>query len=223
MDLSELKFGAEIEFYLNDKSPENISTSLLAFDHNLTIKPEDGQNQYEVVTSVFENVTTFISSINNIKQELLNLGADLYTLPENSPPSSTQISFSLKKHTDEIFFSMLAKIMHGIPELILITNPHITDIKRYEVQSVHLPTKICWGHNNRSCLIRVVKHENKTRRLEIRAISNHANIKEIINKLKEILMSNEQTLPEPVWGNANDPQYLLPLIKSYLLRCSSLM
>jgi len=82
--------------------------------------------------------------------------------------SSCHIHFSLSDASDpaqpmvfasdsEVFESFLAGQLACLSELTLLLAPNINSYKRYAAGSF-APTTIAWGHDNRTCALRVVGH-----------------------------------------------------------------
>jgi glutamine synthetase len=78
--------------------------------------------------------------------------------------SSCHIHFSLADEQgplfareDAIFRSFLAGQLACLREMTLMLAPNINSYKRYAAQSF-APTTVAWGHDNRTCALRVVGH-----------------------------------------------------------------
>ena len=56
-----------------------------------------------------------------------------------------------------VFDHFLAGLLAGMRELTLFYAPHVNSYKRYQ-QGSFAPTAIAWGHDNRTCSLRVVGH-----------------------------------------------------------------
>jgi glutamine synthetase len=56
-----------------------------------------------------------------------------------------------------VFDRFLAGLLDGMRELSLFYAPHVNSYKRYQ-QGSFAPTAIAWGHDNRTCSMRVVGH-----------------------------------------------------------------
>jgi glutamine synthetase len=87
--------------------------------------------------------------------------------------SSCHIHFSLAdeqgplfERDDALFRSFLAGQLSCLPELTLMFAPNINSYKRYASTSF-APTTVAWGHDNRTCALRVVGH-GPSRRFENR-------------------------------------------------------
>ncbi len=57
----------------------------------------------------------------------------------------------------QLFDRFLAGILAGLRELTLFLAPNVNSYKRYAAQSF-APTTVAWGHDNRTCALRVVGH-----------------------------------------------------------------
>jgi glutamine synthetase len=67
---------------------------------------------------------------------------------------------------DEAFQRFLAGQLACLRELCLFFAPHVNSYKRFAAGSF-APTAIAWGHDNRTCALRVVGHGN-SKRIELR-------------------------------------------------------
>jgi glutamine synthetase len=67
---------------------------------------------------------------------------------------------------DGAFRSFLAGQLAALEELCLFHAPHINSYKRFAAGSF-APTAVAWGHDNRTCALRVVGH-GAARRIELR-------------------------------------------------------
>jgi glutamine synthetase len=65
-----------------------------------------------------------------------------------------------------VFNAFLAGLLAGMRELALLYAPHVNSYKRYQAGSF-APTALAWGHDNRTCSMRVVGH-GEGRRIETR-------------------------------------------------------
>jgi len=66
----------------------------------------------------------------------------------------------------EVFDRFLAGLLAGMRELALFYAPHVNSYKRYQAGSF-APTALAWGHDNRTCSMRVVGH-GQGQRIETR-------------------------------------------------------
>jgi glutamine synthetase len=90
--------------------------------------------------------------------------------------SSCHIHFSLTDESDPptplfareeaLFHSFLAGQLACLREMTLLLAPHVNSYKRYATTSF-APTTVAWGHDNRTCSLRVVGH-GASRRFENR-------------------------------------------------------
>ena len=80
--------------------------------------------------------------------------------------SSCHIHMSLKGLDDTGFERYVAGVLACLRELTLFYAPNINSYKRFAAASF-APTAVAWGHDNRTCAVRVVGHGD-SRRLELR-------------------------------------------------------
>jgi glutamine synthetase len=57
----------------------------------------------------------------------------------------------------EVFDRFVAGLLAGMRELTLLYAPHVNSYKRFAAESF-APTAVAWGHDNRTCSLRVVGH-----------------------------------------------------------------
>jgi glutamine synthetase len=72
-----------------------------------------------------------------------------------------------------LFDRFLAGMLAGLRELTLFLAPNINSYKRYAALSF-APTTVAWGHDNRTCALRVVGH-GASRRIECRVAGADVN------------------------------------------------
>src|SRR3954471_11721163 len=80
--------------------------------------------------------------------------------------SSCHIHMSLRGLDDADFERAIAGQLAALRELTLFYAPNINSYKRFALGSF-APTAVAWGHDNRTCAVRVVGH-GESRRLELR-------------------------------------------------------
>jgi glutamine synthetase len=87
--------------------------------------------------------------------------------------NSCHIHFSLADangplfaHEEDLFRAFLAGQLACLPEMTLMLAPNINSYKRY-ASATFAPTTVAWGHDNRTCSLRVVGH-GASRRFENR-------------------------------------------------------
>ena len=94
--------------------------------------------------------------------------------------SSCHIHISLRDDSDQpvfadpgghefskVFEQFMAGLLATLPELTLFVAPNINSYKRF-VTGSFAPTALAWGHDNRSCALRVVGHQPSSLRVECR-------------------------------------------------------
>jgi glutamine synthetase len=75
-----------------------------------------------------------------------------FSLADASDPST-----ALFAREDELFRSFLAGQLACLREMTLLLAPNINSYKRYAA-ATFAPTTVAWGHDNRTCALRVVGH-----------------------------------------------------------------
>ncbi len=101
--------------------------------------------------------------------------------------NSCHIHISLRNESDEpvfagpgghgfskVFAQFMAGLLATLPELTLLVAPNINSYKRF-VTGSFAPTALAWGHDNRSCALRVVGHQPASLRVECRVPGGDVN------------------------------------------------
>lgn len=73
--------------------------------------------------------------------------------------------------------SFIAGLLVHAPEMLAVTNQWVNSYKRLAAGG-EAPTYVCWGHNNRSALVRVPMykpHKSNSTRIELRSLDSAAN------------------------------------------------
>jgi glutamine synthetase len=83
--------------------------------------------------------------------------------------NSCHIHLSIRDSDDNPAWddSFLAGQLDCLRELTLFYAPNVNSYKRY-VEGSFAPTAVAWGHDNRTCALRVVGHSAASKRLELR-------------------------------------------------------
>jgi glutamine synthetase len=80
-------------------------------------------------------------------------------------------------HLSKVGRQFIAGLLHHAPEITAVTNQYVNSYKRLWGGG-EAPSFVCWGHNNRSALIRVPLYKpdkGQSSRIEYRAIDSAAN------------------------------------------------
>lgn len=237
--------AAEIEFYVNrnknaklniDKEIEtSIDRNLLSKIIGLPIKAEKGHNQFEIDITPSSNVEEFIYQIRNTKNlissSLIEAGyqANFASKPyiedygsamhfhlnfvrsRGSWPYETQSNYSIDNFETEKVANILCNYAFETLQYFLPTEKSFVRLDNNFMS----PTHICWGGNNRTCLIRIP--DSMPRRVEHRLAGADIDpIYPVYAILASILAGienpNLQSF-EKIHGNAFDEQYNLDAIK----------
>jgi glutamine synthetase len=102
-----------------------------------------------------------------------------------------------------LFDRFVAGILAGLRELTLFLAPNVNSYKRYAALSF-APTTVAWGHDNRTCALRVIGH-GASRRVECRVPGADVNPYLAISALIAAGLhgvDNELGLEPPLEGNA---------------------
>ncbi|MEY3029220.1 MAG: type glutamate--ammonia ligase [Actinomycetota bacterium] len=153
-----------------------------------------GQNEidlrYSDALSMADNIMTFRTVV---KEVAIEQGVYATFMPKpftNHPGSGMHTHMSLFEGEKNAFFDasgpyklsktarqFMAGLLVHAPEITLVTNQYVNSYKRLWGGG-EAPSFVCWGHNNRSALIRVPLYKpNKSAstRIEYRAIDSAAN------------------------------------------------
>jgi glutamine synthetase len=153
-----------------------------------------GQNEidlrYADALSMADNIMTFRTVI---KEVAIEQGVYATFMPKpfnNHPGSGMHTHMSLFEGERNAFFDaageyhlsktarqFMAGLLVHAPEITLVTNQFVNSYKRLWGGG-EAPSFVCWGHNNRSALIRVPLHKPEkaqSTRVEYRAIDSAAN------------------------------------------------
>src|SRR3954469_5119332 len=117
--------------------------------------------------------------------------------------SSCHIHLSLRGLDDAGFEKVVAGQLAALRELTLFYAPNINSYKRFASASF-APTAVAWGHDNRTCAVRVVGHGD-SRRLELRVPGADVNPYLALSAMIAAALhglDRELELEEPFAGNA---------------------
>jgi len=175
---------------------ESLGISVEFSHHEVAPGQQEIDLRYADALSMADNIMTFRHVI---KEVALAHGAHATFMPKpfrHQPGSGMHTHLSLFEGdrnafhdpTDELFLSKTARsfiagLLHHAAEITAVTNQWVNSYKRLfgyasRGQLVEAPTYICWGHANRSALVRVPMYKpgkaNSTR-VEVRSLDSAAN------------------------------------------------
>ena len=153
-----------------------------------------GQNEidlrYADALTTADNIMTFRTVIREVA---LSQGIWASFMPKpytTHPGSGMHTHVSLFEGDENAFYEagaeyqlsstarrFIAGVLHHAPEISVVTNQWVNSYKRM-MMGGEAPSYICWGHNNRSALVRVPLYKpNKSQssRVEYRAVDSAAN------------------------------------------------
>ena len=153
-----------------------------------------GQNEIDLrfadALSMADNIMTFRAVVEEVA---LKEGCLATFMPKPFPDqfgSGMHTHFSLFEGDRNAFYdpageyqlsatgrSFIAGLLHHAAEICAVTNQHVNSYKRMWGGD-EAPSYVCWGHNNRSALVRVPMHKpgkGQSVRVEYRGIDSSAN------------------------------------------------
>jgi glutamine synthetase len=215
-----LKIGFEQEFYISHSSNDYISILKDKFP-NLHFETEDGESQFEAITSPTDNLQDGCNQIINFKSNSL---CNFEAMPfPNQPGSALNLSVSLWRNNSNLLTktpggkdsNYMIWAISGLEDLandlILCYAPSEKSYDRLK-SGKHRPSKICWGYNNRTTAFRVPTTTQELVRIENRIISSDACPIEATNAtLYSIYLGikSHKTLNHKIYGDANSDEYSL--------------
>jgi glutamine synthetase len=220
----QVKIGFEQEFY-TQMPLDALEKQYPEFE----FETETGPNQYEAITQpsfALEELCITLESLRNNPQ--IDCSAKPY---EKLPGSALNLSVSLWRNNENILQNhnhkdesqVLIWSVSGLEdlanELMYIYCPTIESYKRIQEAGDHVPTKICWGFNNRTSAFRIPTTSPDLIRIENRIIG--ADSKPIAACNATLLsiyhgIQNQLTVNHKIYGNSAHEQYqYIKLINNY--------
>lgn len=219
--------GAELECYM----PLDIAKKL-AFKYQLTLEQEKGQGQLEFVTSPYDNIEDFIWLLSQLQLELKKLSFNHPNILYSAKPLKDEYGNALHLHLNFLDYqdnnllddfnnlqyvasSICNNIVHYLPVYI----SSLEDVARISQPGLMNPTHVCWGNNNRTCMLRVP--DKLPKRLEFRLPSPTMPISQGIITLLHMAFlgldyNKSSKLHPQIFGNAFDPEYNLTQLTSLI-------
>ncbi len=171
---------------------------------------ENGRGQYELEflpTAALRVADSILFCRETLKRLCTQYGVEVSFLPkpfENEAGSGMHVHQELRKNGKNLFYNgkltdrgkrFIAGQLYHIRGLTRVTNPVKNSYKRFGEQEA--PKYVCWGHSNRSALIRVPP----SGRIEIRSPDPTCNPYLAFFFLLKAGLSGDGTLPNPVKDN----------------------
>jgi len=225
--------GVELEFYIIGLVSDNLLQDITN-KTGMDVQKEKGDGQYEVASSVFDNVFAIIDYINTTKQIILTVGkshnVEISFDPkpyENDHGSAMHIHLSLLDKDNVNIFNKnntidsnnrLLYVIGGVLSLINLSLSMIIGDSDNEFKRLHnsefAPSTVSWGKNNRTTAIRIPDSSpyNRNRRIEFRVPSASSNIiYSVIFLLTSVIYGIKHSiLPgECIYGSAHSAIYNL--------------
>lgn len=199
LEISNLKIGCELEFYIfnQDKSKILDNKFILDFANLLSAKIEQGQGQIEYIFPFTSDIFSLATDIFNFKNQVYQLAnkcniiASFEGMPNDDDcGSAMQFNISLHDKDGINLFSNNSSLINfcanGLLDLtnsmLLILSPNFDDYLRHNLEinknlfnksKYTSPINLSLGNDNRTCAIRLVSSSAKTfdKRLEYRVAS----------------------------------------------------
>ena len=212
---------------------------LLQNDFNgfFQIKKENGLGQFEITSIIADNYNLLCNNFNNLKAKFSvifqNCNLKINFLPQpfnNDCGNALQLNINIEKdgvnifdkiankESDYLLFAIGGILNRHQKDLLGVISNNNINYDRYSLQlnrnifrlgKYCSPTRINWGYDNRSCLIRVIG-KGQNRRLEYRGANADCNLKNIIEKTIDAMkfgLENKITPIQPCYGNSFDEIY----------------
>jgi len=213
----EVKIGFEQEFYYAEAIDE-LEKQYPEFH----FEAENGPNQYEAITEASFEIERQCEAIIALRS---NLSVNVSALISSEMPSSAlNLSVSLwrggqnllAKKLDGSDSKHLLWAVAGLEDLandfINVYCPTENSFARIKEANDHVPTKVCWGYNNRTAAFRIPTTDPHLIRIENRIISSDASpiaacaatLYSIYHGIKEQI-----TLHHKIYGDSGHEQYQL--------------
>ncbi|MEO0347876.1 MAG: hypothetical protein AAF153_00815 [Pseudomonadota bacterium] len=234
LNLYNVIVGVELEFYISVKSPikkilqQYIELLQINCELFVRVIEEKGENQFEIVfkpsldlPQVAKNVITARNLAASFFTGVIDFSAKPY---KDDFGSAMHINISLHGKDDKNLFTKpvdypeTTVLLYAVAGLLSTVEnyyncfiPSIDDKSRLDGRYM-APSHLCWGKNNRTALLRVVG-KDQSRRLEHRLAGSNASPWQVLTAILSGLehgIKNKLMPPAPIFGNAYDPQYLLP-------------
>lgn len=214
-NLSHITTGFEQEFYLENPSTQLLET-LSQIDGVHEVKPELGENQFEITTipqvglvkscEIVENFRIKARDICETHGTKISFSA---TISNALPPSSLQLSacfFEKNSNeplnsTSEILQKIVQNIVDSLPFVAVLTCPTPNCFERianhnFVRQFKNSPTHATWGVENRTVALRIAQIPDVGKRLEYRIPSAFASVEcvAIAFLLSSIVSANDYHL-----------------------------
>ena len=153
-----------------------------------------GQNEidlrYADALSTADNIMTFRTVVKEVALQQVIMATFMPKPLIEAPGSGMHTHFSLFEGDHNAFYepggdfqlsttgrSFIAGLLRHAGEISAITNQYVNSYKRLW-GGLEAPSYVCWGHNNRSALVRVPRHKpdkGPSARAEYRALDSAAN------------------------------------------------
>jgi len=199
LEISNLKIGCELEFYIfnQDKSKILDNKFILDFANLLSAKIEQGQGQIEYIFPFTSDIFSLATDIHDFKKQVFhlanqhNISAAFEGMPNaDDCGSAMQFNISLHDINDKNLFSNNSLLINfcanGLLDLtnsmLLILSPNFDDYLRHNLEinknlfnksKYTSPINLSLGNDNRTCAIRLANSSAKPheKRLEYRVAS----------------------------------------------------
>jgi len=214
--------GFEFEFYNISKNPNE--DWITKIDQNIyKIDNELGELQYEISSIENYDPINACKELDKLKNILLDLESENFITSfeskpfDNQPASAIHFNIHLSdNNNNNLLFKNEDILQYTIGGILYKLNKYIKyytpNNRRFLNPTIHTPTRVSWGGDNRSTAIRIPSNQENNFRIEFRITGSDANpyaaIYALINSMR--IGINKQIPPyhNKIFGNASDDQYL---------------
>lgn len=196
-NLQNFSIGFEYEFYCLSVPNQEFFKELASVDVIKEVKEEIGCWQFELVTIPQNSFIEACHAMQWVKSSLIaiakkhkiSISQNASTFQNTLPPSSMQVSISMRDKSDnflnassQVFMRCIYNLLHNLHSATLLLCPTQNCYLRLSSQKIakqfkNCPTHINWGVENRTLAIRIanIYEDTQGKRIEYRVPSPVAN------------------------------------------------
>jgi glutamine synthetase len=229
--------GCELEFYTKENLNIDSLTKIIS-NEKIKVIAEQGLNQFELILPPTLKPFEMLKLLSNAKDKLKDVALFNAKPFADQPTSSLHIHINFLDETGtnlfeknngkntNIFLNSVGGLLNLMKESCVFFSPMPEDYQRYSINSMHTPSNVSWGINNRTTALRITTMEKGPRRIEHRLASSNSSPDAVVALilLSVYLGINNKTPPtQPTYGVAFDPQYALENLPKTLKEAQTFM